>query len=525
METQVNNPLVIQCMFCGGRQSFDIVKQKYVCPYCCSESDITEKKTEYRNWKSIHHKTAMRDSSNAKAFLCPSCGAQTIAANDDASAQCPFCQSTMIDARFSGNDIPEVIIPFKLTKEEAEAKLNEWLNRNKGNKAAKALKANIQNLSGCYLPYHIVRGALNSSLDIRLQDGSSTAYPFRAYLSHTAVNASKDFDNLFLDGIEPFDFEEAREFEFGYLNRQNAKVQNITNQALEYRIKEETEAELYETLTKKIRTKEMSISVHDDQTESIPALLPVYMLKCKNGVTAAVNGQTGKVSIGTGRVINKTKSWWIVPTLATLVVGAAGAYFGDGELGFIGALVFGIVFFAIAHNRHEKVTVNEVLSYPETKASHNDTQAEFFANFGQGPVPAKIKFFSPWRTIKTILIVLAVIFLPVLIAIPIQLLRGMSVFDIKIAYGAAWYIIPGFFAILAAGGLAKTMMYGSPMYYEILPNGTTRRRKLPQKSPSLKELLSHTKLALSDKVGCFLIGFTVFLLLGSVFAMLPGIVD
>ena len=42
-----------------------------------------------------------------------------MATGEDASAQCPFCQNTMIDAEFAGNDVPEVIIPFKLNKEEA----------------------------------------------------------------------------------------------------------------------------------------------------------------------------------------------------------------------------------------------------------------------------------------------------------------------------------------------------------------------------------------------------------------------
>jgi hypothetical protein len=65
------------------------------------------------------------------------------------------------------------------------------------------------------------------------------------------------------------------------------------------------------------------------------------------------------------------------------------------------------------------------------------------------------------------------------------------------------------------------MMYGAPLYYEILPNGKTRQRKaVDQKRPSLKELLSHTKLALKSKLGCLVIGFIVFLLVGSVCAMI-----
>lgn len=522
MEEQVINPLVIRCKNCGGDQYYDIAKQKYCCSHCGTEAESSEKIAEYRHWKRLRHEAVIRDLGKVKTFSCPSCGAQTMATGDDVSAQCPFCQNTMIDAEFAGNDLPEVIIPFKISKEEALKNLNTWLGENKNNAAAKLIKKNLNRFTGCYMPYHIVRGGYNGNIAIGLQDGSAAYYPFRAYLSHTTVNASKDWDNLFLDGIEPFDFNEAREFDFGYLNHQNAKIQNVVGEALSARVAEETRAELYQSLTKKVGTKELTVFLDNDENESFPALMPVYLVKCKGGIAAAVNGQTGKVSIATGKTKNLTEKWWIRPMLATLVVGIISAFlYGQLLAGVFVALVFGLVFFTVAHNRHHQELIHEIITLPKEKTMHNDTRTEFFADFGQGPVPTKLKFFTPWRIIKTVLIIFAVIFLPVLIAIPIQLIRGLPLSDIRISYGAAWYCIPGFFAILAAGGLAKAMMYGVPLYYEILPNGKTRRKKtVDQKRPSLKEILSHTKFALSTKLGCFLIGFMVLLLVGSVFAML-----
>lgn len=540
MEEQVKNPLVIRCEYCGGDQSFDIVKQKYVCAHCGAESSNAEKNAEFRHWKDLRHVSFMQNSDKVKSFACPTCGAQTLASNEDASAKCPFCQNTMIDAKFSGTEVPEVIIPFKITQEEAEKKLKDWISANKSKPAAKAIEKNMHRFSGCYLPYHIVRGAFNGDMFISDQAGVGHAYPFKAYLQHTAVNASKDWSNLFLDGIEPFDFNDAKEFDFRYLIHQKAKIQNVEPKGLAYRIKEETQTELQETLSKKVRTKEITLSLTEKDNETILAALPVYLVKCANGITAAVNGQTGKISVATGKQKNLTALWWIYPTLATLAVGVLASIFGGMELGGMAALVFGIVFFAIAHNRHDKKIINEVLTYPKTSQSHNDTRAEFFADLGQGPVPVEVKFFSPWRTIKTALILLAVIFLPVLVAIPIQLLRGGSIADIQIGYGAAWYCIPGFFTILAAGGLAKAMMYGDPMYFVKLSNGKTQRVKVrttktpqqqanPETTPgqktSLQSLLYNSKSLLHSKVGCFLIGFLVLLLLGSVMAMLPGIVD
>lgn len=536
MEKQVKNPLVIRCEYCGGDQSYDLVKQKYVCSHCGAEANGAEKKAEYLRWRSLRKSIVMSDMTDVKTFACPSCGAQTMAKGDDASAQCPFCQNTMIDASFAGTDLPEVILPFKLNKQEALDKLKGWIDSNKSNPAAKALEKNLHRFSGCYLPYHIVRGGYESVMAIRMQDGTEARYPFRAYLSHTAVNASKDWDNLFLDGIEPFDFEEAREFDFGFLNHQNAKIPNVVNETLNARIKSETSAELYDALSRKVGTKELTVYLNNDDNESIPALMPVYLVKCKNGIAAAVNGQTGKVSIATGKEKNLTGRWWLWPLLATLAVIIAGAVIGiltgQGlaagiEIGALSALVFGLVFFAIAHNRHSKEVVKEVITLPKEKEGHNDTQTEFFADFGKGPAPAVIKFFTPRRIVLFVLVLLAVIFLPVLVAIPIQLLRGMPISDIQIGYGAAWYCIPGFMAIVFAGGLAKAMMYGSPIYYEIQPNGKlTRRKTVHQQKHSWRQAVPGLRKASAEgdgmskrTIGCA-VAIVLFLLIGSVAAML-----
>ena len=117
-------------------------------------------------------------------------------------------------------------------------------------------------------------------------------------------------------------------------------------------------------------------------------------------------------------------------------------------------------------------------------------------------------------------------FLPVLIAIPIQILMGQPLSALRIGYGAAWYIIPVFMAIVLAGGAGKAMMYGEPLYYEKRPNGKLARRRLPsQKKFSLKQLLPGLKKAGDAKekkglsVGCA-IAIVLFLLIGSVGAML-----
>ena len=522
MEQQVNNPLVIRCKNCGGEQSFDIVKQQYVCAHCGTVTGTDAQKAEFKNWKSAHQLQLTKDLSKARPFLCPACGARTMASADDANATCPFCGNTLMDGSFAGTELPEVIIPFQLTLEDAKAKLKAWIEANKSNDAALSLSQCIDQLTGCYLPYQIVRGDCGGTMSVNLQDGSCTSYPFLTYLKSTLVNASGDIDNLFLDGIEPFNFESACEFDFGFLNKQKAKLPNINGDELIHRTAEETESELYHTLSRQMRNKEISVKLFDEDNESASLLLPVYLLKSKGKAMAAVNGQTGKISVLTGKTKNLTGRWWLFPLIATVVLTIIGYIVGDFGLALGLGAVFGIVFFVVAHNRHSDEIINEVLTSPKSKVSHNDTKVQFYHDFGRGLAPTNLKFITFGRILKIVIYGLAITFLPLLIAIPIQILRpGHSLSEIHVGYGAAWYVITGFFAILALGGLAKAMMFGVPIYEEILPDGNIKKHQGKKAKISMKDWFKGmSNKNLDKKQGCLVIGVILFILLGCVMAML-----
>lgn len=533
MDTQVKNPLVVRCEYCDGDQSFDIVKQRYCCAHCGAEVSVGEKNAQYRHWKALRHTTVMRDADKVKAFACPACGAQTMAASDDASAICPFCHNTMIDADFAGNGVPEVILPFKLTPEQAQAKLDEWMAQNPKDDATQTLAADNNKLTGCYLPYHIVRGSFDGKLDI------GAGYPFRAYLNHTAVNASSDLDNLFLDALEPFDFNETRDFDFAYLNHQKAKVQNVGTDELKQRVNEETRHELFESFRPKVHTKEFNINLDHDDEETIAALLPVYILKSKNGVTAAVNGQTGKLAIDTGKTKNLTKLWWLSPTIITLVATAIATILevrftmaevdtskaienGIAMALCIGAF-FALVSFVIAKRRHHDKIIKVIIEQPKTKDTHNDTRAEFFTDFGHGLVPAILKFYSFGRVTRIVLSVILTMFLPLLFVVPLTLLLGQNILDIHLGGGAGWYVVIGFIVFLLFAGPAKEQLYKQPIYYEILPDGKKRKRKSVLHENFNFKVFSFLKVLGSTSIGCIIFIFAILALVVSVYYMMPGV--
>ena len=145
-------------------------------------------------------------------------------------------------------------------------------------------------------------------------------------MENAFVNCSKQLDNLLLDGMEPFDMDGLTEFEFGYVAGHHVKTPDINGKDLEQRICQEVEECYTPAVRKTLETKAVSIKASAESAITMPVLLPVYYI-CKGDLMAAVNGQTGKVSV---RALKESHyyflPWWLKAIFATLVI--SGAAFG-----------------------------------------------------------------------------------------------------------------------------------------------------------------------------------------------------
>ena len=55
-------------------------------------------------------------------------------------SDCAFCGNALIRKEYlSSEDLPEMIIPFRITEEEAKECLDAWCRKNRGKPEAKAL--------------------------------------------------------------------------------------------------------------------------------------------------------------------------------------------------------------------------------------------------------------------------------------------------------------------------------------------------------------------------------------------------
>ena len=211
------NMLCVSCRNCDAPAGFDILTQTYRCAYCGEVTGIEQAKKEQLHWKTLaKNQISGTDKPQDIAYCtCPKCGAQLIFPEGEASETCAFCKSKLVRSEFSSpENIPEMVIPFFLTEAEAKERLLKWGKENEKSPEGRNVVANINKMQAYYLPYRLVRGPVQGTV---FRDGTERKYHCGGYLEGIAVNTSKQLDNLVLNEIEPFDWSEAKQFEYGYI--------------------------------------------------------------------------------------------------------------------------------------------------------------------------------------------------------------------------------------------------------------------------------------------------------------------
>ncbi len=156
-----NTPLRIYCKNCGAPAGFDIINQTYRCPFCGRLSGIQEAKQEVYAWRQLQKERieTKADGQNLEEHNCPSCGARFVFRYGEASQTCDFCGSKLIRREFScPEQMPELIIPFFITPEEARQRMLDWGHKNQKTPEGRSVVSSMNKLHGCYLPYQLVRG-------------------------------------------------------------------------------------------------------------------------------------------------------------------------------------------------------------------------------------------------------------------------------------------------------------------------------------------------------------------------------
>lgn len=322
-----------QCPACGGPLHFASAEQKLVCDYCDSRFEVEEVEALYREHQdkadakadaaAAAPKPAVDDAVQELAqnagYICSSCGAELVSDGTVAVTTCPYCgNSAVAPGQLSGDFSPDLVIPFKLGRDDVTAALKEHYKGKILLPKSFVTGNHIDEVQGVYVPFwlygarvdgEVYFDATNETVTEKSDRTVTTTDHYDAYrkgnisFKRVPVDGSSKMPDGHMDAIEPFDYDALRPFSVAYMpgyiaNRYDEDCETCKARA-ERRMEESTISALRETVVDEyddatVESKQLDYTWEDSDY----ALFPVWMLSTSwNGKSYlfAMNGQTGRL--------------------------------------------------------------------------------------------------------------------------------------------------------------------------------------------------------------------------------------
>lgn len=339
METMI----IYRCPNCGGEIRFDSDNQKLSCPYCDTVFDV-ETLTEYqRQCQEVNgdrmdwgngHDIFIDDS--LVMYSCENCGGEIIGNSQTIATKCPYCNSPVImNKNISKQLKPDYVIPFKINKDDAKAKLQEFFKDKPFLPKSFTEDSTIDEIKGIYVPFWIYNCTVDAKQQYKaIKKNNYSNYQEINYYSliregtvefnNVPVDGSSKIDDEFMHSIEPFDFNEAVAFNSGYLagyfadkydenskvseNKANSRIRNSTKEIFKKYVSNYDHT-ILENSSVELRNKKVNYY-----------FLPVWILNLSwnNKIYPLImNGQSGKLI---GDLPADKKQFWKVVLRNTIII-------------------------------------------------------------------------------------------------------------------------------------------------------------------------------------------------------------
>ena len=385
----------VRCPNCGVSDiTYNIEKKKLVCNYCHTEFESEsvegleiESKDLTHDRRSSGTSDISENANNTITLKCDGCGAEVVINTEEsANARCHWCRSILsLNSKVENGITPDVILPFTLTKEDAQKKIEEFVSNRKfyANKQFKE-EFTTDNIIGVYFPYMLVDANCHGIFEgeaghlirtykkVDMETSSeTTVYDIDVYeitrefdITIDDLSIESSLDKLdkknsskttnVINSIMPFDTDKCIKFQSNYLVGYNSERRDVNVKNLEEKVEQELKDVARNSLSKDLEFYNSGVKWHSEQLnikgkQWVSAYLPVwlYSYKDKKDVLhyVAVNGRTGETM---GSVpINKIRLTTI--TILIFLVFMALAYFLKVSrgmsyvllaLGFLIAMIF-----------------------------------------------------------------------------------------------------------------------------------------------------------------------------------------
>lgn len=312
-----------KCPSCGADMSYDATTGMLLCSGCGRTEEINQQEKDPE--PDIEFGQHRDSSSYSKygddtvQYQCKNCGAVLATEKNTSATVCSFCGAPMVlSDRLSGALAPTRVIPFKITKQQAQEAFRRWCKN--GRFSPKEFKPadRIKDISGVYIPYWLFDLKAEASTDAactKVRHYTSGDYNitetrhYNAFRSadidymRVPADASKKMDDSMMDKLEPYDYSSLNDFSSQYLAGYMAEIYDYNDDQLMPRIKERvsryTESELRSSIigysSVSLRNTHMRLTeLSKPDYTLMPVWVVAYDFKDKEHVFL-MNGQTGKI--------------------------------------------------------------------------------------------------------------------------------------------------------------------------------------------------------------------------------------
>jgi len=332
--------MVVQykCPNCGADMAFDSSSGMLHCDSCGRNDSIDtmpkqDNTEDNSNTADIHidptfmddngsddeereHK--LFDEDEVTQYQCKNCGAVLITDKDTTATTCSFCGAgVVLGDRLSGSLAPAKVIPFSINKQQAQEAFRSWCRKGLLTPKGFMTANRIKSITGLYVPFWLYdlngRGEADANCTI------VRSYPSGEYIytetKHYHVfrqvdlnylkvpaDASEKMNDELMDKLEPYHYNNLKEFNMPYLAGYLAEKYNYDDKQLYPRIQSRVEkyvdSYIQSTITGYTSTIYNKKNINIKQKHADYVLLPVWMV-CydykQSEHTFAMNGQTGKI--------------------------------------------------------------------------------------------------------------------------------------------------------------------------------------------------------------------------------------
>jgi len=328
------------CPCCGSPLAYDGASGLLQCAACGNgyELEALEDVAHTEEGGSIQFDMSTEafneeEAGQMQGYTCSGCGATLMTEGTTTATECPYCGSpAILPERIEGGVKPEKVLPFVVTKEEAQKKFEEYFQ-------GKALLPNIfldtrnriTEMRKLYVPYWLFDCDADATIVYNAEKrhterrGEWEIEHIKHYIvrrsgqmgfENIPVDGSVKMDNKITESIEPYDLSAVVDFQPAVLAGALADHADVDAQECEKRAVERVEnsmaSALRDTVTGYSMVVERSRSFHSEGGKATPVLMPVWVIATeKEGktYTFAINGQTGKLTCDVPADTKKSLLW------------------------------------------------------------------------------------------------------------------------------------------------------------------------------------------------------------------------